>query len=232
MNGPNLMEYVSSRYHLGFEEAHKEALTKLFTISPSALQAALFSPTDLYDTGYAHMKEIKLDARSQKEIMRQFLASFFSTLLEATVKDLRDPALRKALEANSIEGYNIVTKIIMANPANTVLNLHSETTTMLLPVKSEVKAGQLLSATSPDLFIRTGDTLLNLELFDQAIRDYDRAIAGLTDKKVLAIAWNNKGVCMMRLKRKDEAVKCFHEALSNDPSLEKARANLDSCTRS
>ena len=81
-------------------------------------------------------------------------------------------------------------------------------------------------AESPDLFIRTGDTLLNLEMFDEAIRDYDRAIGGLTDKKILAIAWNNKGVCLMRLNKTDEAAKCFQEALDNDPSLDKALGTL------
>jgi len=233
MNGPALIEYIELRYHLILEDTHKEALTKLFAISPSALHAAIFSPTGIYDTGYAHIRELNLSEVSQKEMAHQFLTLFVSMLLEEAIKDLRDPSSKEALKANAIEGYNIAVKIIMANPTNTVLNLHSATTIMMLPVQpgSTIKAGQLVGATSPDLFIRTGNTLLNLEVFDKAIRDYDRALAGLTDKKQLAIVWNNKGVCFLRLKRNYEAVKCFQEALHNDPSLDKARANLENCKK-
>lgn len=154
-------------------------------------------------------------------------------LLEEALKDLRDPSAQKALELNAVEGYNIAVKIIMANRKMTVLNLESALTIMMLPLEpgSTIKAGQLLAATSPDLFIRTADTLANLELFDQALREYDRAIGGLTDKKTLAGAWNDKGVCLMRLNRNDEAAKCFQEALHNDPSLDQARVNLGECTR-
>jgi len=100
---------------------------------------------------------------------------------------------------------------------------------MILPVKpgSVIQAGQIVSATSPDLFIRTAGTLFHLELYEDAIRQNEKAIELLADKKQLAVAWNNKGVCLMSLKNENEAKECFEQALLNDPSLSEARANLE-----
>ncbi|MCK4456328.1 MAG: tetratricopeptide repeat protein [Thermoplasmata archaeon] len=42
-------------------------------------------------------------------------------------------------------------------------------------------------------------------------------------------AWNNLGVCLMRRRVHEEAIKCFSKALSIDPSYEIARLNLEEC---
>lgn len=42
-------------------------------------------------------------------------------------------------------------------------------------------------------------------------------------------AWNNLGVCLLRMETYEEAMKCFEEALSIDPSYEIAKLNLEEC---
>ena len=42
-------------------------------------------------------------------------------------------------------------------------------------------------------------------------------------------AWNNLGVCLMRKRVYEKADRCFHKALSIDPSYEIARLNLEEC---
>ncbi len=42
-------------------------------------------------------------------------------------------------------------------------------------------------------------------------------------------AWNNLGVCLMRRRVHEKAIKCFSKALSIDPSYEIARLNLEEC---
>jgi len=42
-------------------------------------------------------------------------------------------------------------------------------------------------------------------------------------------AWNNLGVCLLRMRTYEEAMRCFEEALSIDPSYEIAKLNLEEC---
>jgi len=226
--GPELVNHIESRYHLVLDADHRVALAKLLKISPSALNTALFSPTDKYDTGYAHVEELKLAGDERNKWNESMLTEFMSTLFENAIADLRDPGVKTTLKQNEVEGYNLGIKIQMASSKGPVLNLGSEVTIMLVKAAGPIKAGQLVSAT-PDLFMRTGDILLHLDLLEQAIGEYDRAISGLKDAQKLAAAWNKKGVCLMALKRWNKAIPCFDKALEIRPALNEARHNKQKC---
>jgi tetratricopeptide (TPR) repeat protein len=231
MVNTHVADYVESRYHIVLSGDHKQGLIKLLGISPSALHTALFSPTDKYDTGFAHAEQVGLRDDARDRWNQLLLTEFMSSLLEKAVADLRDPDVKTALAKNDIEGYDIGIKIKMANPKELVLGLGSEVVIMLLKAAGPVKAGQLLSATDPDLYVRTGDILLHLELFEQAIAEYDRAISEMKDKDKLAAAWNNKGVCFMALQRWRKAIPCFEKALEFNSSVDQPRKNIEKCKR-
>lgn len=63
----------------------------------------------------------------------------------------------------------------------------------------------------------------NLEKAERLLTTSIKADPGL--KK----AWNNLGVCLLRMETYEEAMKCFEEALSIDPSYEIAKLNLEEC---
>ena len=66
-------------------------------------------------------------------------------------------------------------------------------------------------------------SLGNLEEAERLLMKSIRVDPGL--KK----AWNNLGVCLLRMRTYEEAMKCFEEALSIDPSYEMAKLNLEEC---
>ena len=229
--GPELVDHIESRFHLTLNADQKAALPRLLRISPSALNAALVWPTAKYDTAYAHIRELGLKGEDLEKWNQSLLTEFMSTLLEKALADLRDPDVKTALAKNGVEGYDIGIKIKMANSKELVLGLGSEVVIMLLKAAGPVKAGQLVSATDPDLYVRTGDILLHLELFEQAIAEYDRAISEMKDKDKSAAAWNNKGVCYMALQRWRKAIPCFEKALEFNPSMDQPRENIEKCRR-
>jgi tetratricopeptide (TPR) repeat protein len=226
--GPELVTHIESRYHLALDADQRVALARLLKISVSALNAALFLPTGKYDTLLAHMKELGIQGDERNRWSQSLFTEFIATLLEKTIADLRDPDIKPALKQNKVEGYNIGIKIKMANSKEPVLNLGVEETIMLLKAQGSIKAGQLVAATDPDLFLRTGDILLHLELIELAIGEYEKAIPGLKDTQKLAAAWNNKGVCLMRLQRWIKAIPCFDKALAICPT-EETRKNKEKC---
>jgi tetratricopeptide (TPR) repeat protein len=66
-------------------------------------------------------------------------------------------------------------------------------------------------------------SLGNLEEAEHLLMESIRASPGLEK------AWNNLGVCLMRKRTYEEAIRCFKEALSIDPSYGIAKLNLEEC---
>jgi tetratricopeptide (TPR) repeat protein len=221
-----LLDYIQSRYHITLDGDRKTSLAQLFSISPSALSTALSAPTEIYDTGYADVQKMALEGEPLEKWNETMIAMFLSDLLPGVMTDLRGSG--NVLKENQVEGYNINIGIKMANSKASLLDMECETTILYMPVKGPVKAGQLLFPTDPDLHILTGNILLNLKLFKQAILEYDKAISAVKDTKKLAMAYNNKGLCLWRLD-KPEAIGCFERAQELDPSLIDARNNEEKC---
>jgi tetratricopeptide (TPR) repeat protein len=231
MIGSRLIDHIESRYHLRFPDDQKEGLVRLFKISPSALHTALFQPTDRYETGYAHLKELKLDEKEYEKWNQYFTTILFSTLLEKTLMDLRDSDSKVTLQESGVEGYYVGIRIKMANIQTAVLNVQSESVVMIMKASGPIKDGQLVATTDPSAYARSAGILLNLELYEPAISEYNIAMAGATDRKLLLTAWNNKGVCYLRLGKPSEALPCFEKALEIDPSCDGARKNLQICKK-
>lgn len=66
-------------------------------------------------------------------------------------------------------------------------------------------------------------SLGNLEEAEHLLMESVRAGPGLEK------AWNNLGVCLLRKRNYEEAIRCFKEALSIDPSYEISKLNLEEC---
>jgi len=208
-----IIEHISSRYHLAFPEEKVEGLVKLLKISPSALRTGLFSDARIYETGFKHAQELKLDEAGRKQINDLFITSLVLAMLEGAIADLRDTRSKVTLKQSNVEGYSVGIDIKMAGQSAEVLSLHFESIAMILPSTGAIEAGQLVAPADPGAFLKTGNILLQLRCYDGALQDYDRAVQLLTDKRALAIAWNNKGVCLMRQGKNEDARKCFEKSM-------------------
>jgi tetratricopeptide (TPR) repeat protein len=226
----DLANNIESRFHLLLDATQKATLLKLLKISPSALNAVFFLPTTKYETAYAHLQELGLKGEDRERWNQSILTEFMSTLLEKTLADLREPEAKAVLSKNNIEGFDVGIKIMMANPRELVLGLASEIIVLLFKAGEPIKMGQFVSARDPEVYVRTGDILQQLQLFEQAIIQYDRAISELKENNKLAAAWNNKGVCHMALRRWHKAISCFEKALELDPEIEQPRENIKKCS--
>jgi len=230
ITGSDLMNHLQARYHFEFSQENRDALIRLFSISPLALKIALFSPTERYNTAHLHGLKLELNEEQQKKLSQSMETSFISMLLQGTLTDLNDPGSKVTLAEHKVDGYHIGVEVKMANINETVLNAKADTTVMILKAKGPIKEGELVQPSDPSLFNHTGMVLLNLGEIEEAIRQFDTLISAAKDDKLLARAWNNKGVCYLRLEQRDKARPCFKRALELDPSLVETRKNLNLCT--
>jgi len=61
--------------------------------------------------------------------------------------------------------------------------------------------------------IELGAALLHMEEYEQAVAQFDRGIKDLRDPSRLLTAWNQRGMCLLHLKKFTDATTCFNEAL-------------------
>lgn len=88
-------------------------------------------------------------------------------------------------------------------------------------LKGDGRWGQ---ATPAQALMNQGLALRRLRRYQEALVDYDRALALKPD---YALAWNNRGVVLLDLGRNAEAEAAFNRALELDPNNSLARRNLD-----
>jgi len=229
MINKDLATYVESRYFLKLSDQFKDGLAIILKTSPGALHHSLFSDNRPYETGYHHLESFKMPDEMRRKWATSYVNSFTSDLLEKMLVDLHHPDCKKTLQQNNIEGYKLGIGLKMASIEKPIIDLSSESVVMLIKAKGAIEAGALVSATDPGLFIRVGGILMNLGLYEGAVKEYDLAIEQVKDKEKRKAAWNNKGVCLMRLNRIPDAIPCFEEALNIDPNLKEAQKNKQKC---
>ena len=226
---PELVSYIESRFFLQLKPENKYSILMIIRISPSALHHALFGSNTLYKNGYEHLETLQLPKEEKAKWADSFPHQFILEILRKLLTDLPHPDSTDLLVKEKIDGYYMKIELRMANVAKPLMNVTSASGVMLHKAKGKIDAGELLSSTDPDLFIRNGDVLSNLGLTDKAIENYDLAISQVKDKEKLKAVYNNKGVTLMRTGNIPEAIKGFDEALKIDPNLKEAIKNKEEC---
>jgi tetratricopeptide (TPR) repeat protein len=221
-----LIEYFASRFKVNLKPKEKEAFVSLIALSPSAFKAALYESTQIYETTDNHLKELKnLPEAECNRIKAIIFQRFAGLMLRRLIADFENPKLKKAFEIRNIKGWKSNISITLATAQTQYLSISVGDVILFLPASGNIEAGQLLSATNFDLYIKTGDILAALGDLERAIKDYDQAIMHLTESDKLKVAWNNKGLSLRAIGKYDEAINSFDEALKIDPKLKEAWYN-------
>lgn len=226
MINTTLIEYFASRFRVNLKPEEKEPFSRLIALSPSAFKAALYESTQIYETADDHLKELKsLPVAECNRIKAIIFQRFAGLLLRRLIADFENPKYKKIFDRREIKGWKTHISLTLATAQEQYLSITVGDVILFLPVAGNIQAGQLLSATNFDLYIKTGDVLAALGNLEEAIEDYDQAITHLTEPDKLKVAWNNKGLSLRAMGKYDLAIYSFDEALKIDPNLKEAWYN-------
>jgi superkiller protein 3 len=78
-------------------------------------------------------------------------------------------------------------------------------------------------------FAKVSTVLIDLKEYEDAIRYLDRIIENEDNLNLLKMSWNDKGLCLLRLKRCEEAIPFFEKVITHDPNHLEALTNLVYC---
>lgn len=147
------------------------------------------------------------------------------TLLRKLIVDLEKPSSKKILEKREIKGYRLQILVDFAKLSELYLSAKAEGVLMILPAAGKIEAGHIVSVTDYDLLIHVGLVLAVLGKHEDAIKNYNIAIAHLQDPTKLKAAWNNKGLSQAYLGKYDEAILSYDKAIEIDSKLKEAWYN-------
>jgi tetratricopeptide (TPR) repeat protein len=226
LEGPNKFRFLSSQFaaaHLasdvpGYLEARwrfrttdreRAGLYRFLSVSPSALNHALFTPTDRYLSSEGESRTGYPDRERTRVLQMNRL---IGDLLVRIAGDMDHPQFQELLILKGIKGHLFRACAKAATTQESAFALQAD---FLLAQAKVPGSGRSASAGRSDSehAIELGAALMHMEEYDQAVAHFDRGIKEIRDPSRLLTAWNNRGICLLHLKKLTEATTSFNEAL-------------------
>lgn len=201
--------YLEARWKFRGPEQERAGLYRFLGLTPGGLNHALFTPADRYAApdgearaGFAERE------RSRGPQMPRLLAD----LLVRMSNDMEHPQFQELLAAKGLKVHLYRATAKAATVQDLAFNLQADTQLFLPRPTGPARSGQSARG-EPEHFIELGAALLHLEEYEQAVAQFDRGIKDLRDPSRLLTAWNQRGICLLQLKKFTDATTCFNEAL-------------------
>jgi tetratricopeptide (TPR) repeat protein len=201
--------YLESRWRFRNSDRERAGFYRFLSISPSALNHALFTPTDRYLAPEAESRPGYLDRERTRVVQMNRLVG---DLLVRMATDMDHPQFQELLFMKGIRGHLFR---VCAKAASTQELAYTLQADALLAQSKPSGAGRAAQTGRSDSEhgIDLGTALMHMEEYEQAVTQFDRGIKEIRDPSRLLNAWNNRGICLLRLKRVTEATTSFNEAL-------------------
>lgn len=201
--------YLEARWKFRGPEQERAGLYRFLSVSPSALNHALFTQTDRYAAAEGEARPSFAEReRGRGPQMSRLLAD----LLIRSSNDVDHPQFQELLAAKGIKAHLFRTFAKGATVQDLAFSLQADALLSLGRPSAIARTGQP-GRGEPEHYIDLGAALLHMEEYEQAVAQLDRGIKDLRDPSRLLTAWNHRGICLLHLKKFTDATTCFNEAL-------------------
>jgi tetratricopeptide (TPR) repeat protein len=229
MINDEFINLISYRFKLHFDEKLKQRIITISKIFPSALYLGLFRYTIDFENSYEQIENSNMSFDEKGKRHKDTALNFMGQMLARIREDLHTlPA--KYLESKGIRAFNDENSIRIASDNELIIDEADKSSGYLAVAKGTIQPGQLVMADN-DAIMNMGNACMLVRDYQNAKVLYEKIINLTDDVSLLKAAWNNTGVCYMRMQVWVEAVRCFKKVLSYDQSHPEASMNLTHCVR-
>lgn len=222
----DFVQNALTRFMLEFNDEQKKVIMRAVKIFPSVLSFLLLSNTEQYLNFYNQSKQIGLNP-NDKIVESQFM-HFMNEILENVLSDLRNlPA--DYLDKKNVAGYASRIEFKIASEYEQIFSIDAFGIHAIHRAGSPIKIGEIVSASDASVFLRTANMCLAMDLYDQAITEYNQVINNTTNNEWLKAAWSNKGLAYLVQNKHEDAEPCFDKALEIDPNIIQALSHKAKC---
>jgi tetratricopeptide (TPR) repeat protein len=201
--------YLEARWRFRNTERERAGFFRFLSVSPGALNHALFTPTDRYlgpeegRTGYVERD------RARPVQMNRLIGD----LLVRMAGDMEHAHFQELLGLRGIKGHLFRTQAKSASTQELVFNLQADSLLTQSKTAGSARPAQTGSRNDAEQAVDLGLALLHMEEHEQAVTYFDRGIKEIRDPSRLLTAWNSRGISHFHLKKYTEATNSFNEAL-------------------
>jgi tetratricopeptide (TPR) repeat protein len=201
--------YLEARWRFRSTDRERAGLYRFLSLSPSALNHALFTPTDRYLVPETESR-VGYPERERSRVLQ--MNRLVGDLLTRMASDMDHPQFQELVIARGIKGHLFRVCAKAATTQELVFALHADS--LMAQAKTPGSArGAQAGRSESEHAIDLGTALLHMEEYEQAVAQFDRGIKEIRDPSRLLNAWNNRGICLLQLKKVAEATSSFNEAL-------------------
>jgi tetratricopeptide (TPR) repeat protein len=199
--------YLDARWRFRDPDRDRSGLYRFLSLSPSALHHALFTTTERYMVAEAENRQ-----GYERGTRVPHMSRLIGDLLVRLANDMEQPQFQEALVMKGIKAHLFRATARAASVQEQTFNLHADTLlTQNRPPAAVRMAG--IGRADSEHFIELGTALMHMEEYEQAVAQFDRGIKDLRDPSRLLTAWNNRGICLLHVRKFADAITCFNEAL-------------------
>jgi tetratricopeptide (TPR) repeat protein len=221
------VNHVAKRFKLTLDDQNKKNLVIICKFFPSALYMVLFRQTLDFENNYRYIQESQLDLSAKEKWHQSTVMSFMSEVLAKAYQDLNILS-EKYLDNRGLRGFNIGNTVRLLSDSGLILDLEYRESFYLAIASGRIEPGQLVSGEVNTIY-KMGLTLMDLRQYHDSITYFDKVINLTSEIKYHKAAWNNKGLCFLRLKNYIDAIPCFKKVLSFESTHQEATHNLKVC---
>ncbi len=219
--------YLDARWRFRTGERERASLYRFLSVSPSALNHALFTPTDRYLAPEPEARSAYTDRERTRVVQMNRLVG---DLLVRMATDMDHPQFQELLIMRGLKGHLFRACAKGATTQELAYTLQADA--LLAQAKGPASSrGPQASRGDSEHAIELGTALMHMEEYEQAVAQFDRGIKEIRDPSRLLNAWNNRGICLLRMKRLTEATTSFNEALRYNANSKVAWYNKALCLK-
>lgn len=201
--------YLDARWKFRGLDRERAGLFRLLSLSPSALNHALFTSTDRYFTPEADARPLGLLERERPRALQ--FQRLVGDLLMRMAGDMDHPQFHELLAAKGLKTHLFRASARGASTQELGFDLQAES---LIAIGRPAPTGRASAARGEsEHFVELGTAMMHMREYEQAVASFDRGIKEIKDPSRLLTAWNHRGICLVQLKKYAEATSCFNEAL-------------------
>jgi tetratricopeptide (TPR) repeat protein len=201
--------YLEARWKFRGPEQERAGLYRFLGAAPSGLNHALFTPTDRY---VAVEGEARPGFAERERGRSPQMPRLLGDLLVRMANDMEHPQFQELLAAKGIKAHLFRAAAKAATVQDLAFSLQADSLLSLGRPPGAARSGQPVRG-EPEQCIDLGAALLHMEEHEQAVAQFDRGIKDLRDPSRLLTAWNQRGICLLHLRKFTDATTCFNEAL-------------------
>lgn len=221
------IESVERKFYIGLNERQRRNLIILSRVFPSVLSMVLFRYNDDFKNSYDQREQSSLPEEKKNEFRDMQLMIFVGEILSKTYLDILEIP-DKYLDSKGVRGFTFENGVKLATDSGLAIDLTNRQSFYL---GREIKPGQLVAG-GIDTVWKMAITLMDLREYVDAIVYFDKVISlSGSSNNYLIGAFNNKGLCFLRMNKYEEAIPCFKEVLSIDNTYYEASKNMEFCLK-